>query len=167
MYSVLRELLLNGHLSGAAVDVFPKEPASNVEQFDSPLQGVENVILTPHIGGSTIEAQENIAESVASRLVKLMNNGTTATAVNVPQVQLPRLHSGHHRIIHYHRNVPGVLSKLHTAIADLGVNIAAEHLQSNTEHAYLILDISQSSHEDELRDRLRALDETIRLRCLW
>ena len=117
--------------AGAAVDVFPKEPASNDEPFTSPLQGLDNVILTPHIGGSTIEAQINIAESAAQRLVRLMNNGTTTTAVNVPQVQLPRLHSNHHRIIHYHRNVPGVLSQLHSTLAELGINIASEYLQSD------------------------------------
>ena len=163
----LREALETGHLNGAAVDVFPQEPSSNEEPFGSALQGAQNVILTPHIGGSTIEAQENIADSAASRLVRLLNNGTTATAVNVPQVQLPRLHSDHHRIIHFHRNVPGVLGKLHTAIADLGINIAAEHLQSDPDHAYLILDISPSSKEDELNARLRAFEETLRLRILW
>ena len=96
-----------------------------------------------------------------------MNNGTTASAVNVPSVQLPRLHANHHRIIHFHRNVPGVLSKLHTMIADLGINIAAEHLQSNPEHSYLILDISPSSRETDLKDKLMALDETIRVRIIW
>lgn len=163
----LRDALESGHLAGAAVDVFPSEPASNDEAFASALQGVRNVILTPHIGGSTMEAQQNIAESAANRLVRLMNNGTTTTAVNVPQVQLPRLHSDHHRIIHFHRNVPGVLGKLHTAIAELGINIAAEFLQSDPEHAYLILDISPSSEENKLNERLRNFEETIRLRMLW
>ncbi len=163
----LRSALDSGHINGAAVDVFPQEPSSNQESFASALQGANNVILTPHIGGSTIEAQESIAESAASRLVRLMNNGNTATAVNVPQVQLPRLHSDHHRIIHFHRNVPGVLGKLHTAIAELGINIAAEYLQSDPNHAYLILDISPSSREDELSERLRAFEETLRLRMLW
>ena len=163
----LADVLRGGHLGGAAVDVFPKEPASNDESFESPLQGIPNVILTPHIGGSTMEAQENIAESSATRLVRLMNNGTTATAVNVPQVQLPRLHANHHRIIHFHRNVPGVLSKLHTTIAELGINIAAEHLQSDPAHSYLILDISPSSRELDLRAKLMAFEETIRVRIIW
>jgi D-3-phosphoglycerate dehydrogenase len=163
----LREVLLKKHLAGAAVDVFPKEPASNDEAFHSPLRGLDNVILTPHIGGSTIEAQQNIAESAATRLVRLMNNGTTASAVNVPPVQLPRLHANHHRIIHFHRNVPGVLSKLHRVIADLDINIAAEHLQSNPDHSYLILDISPSSKETDLREKLMAFEETLRVRILW
>ena len=163
----LRAALLSGHLAGAAVDVFPKEPASNDEPFTSPLQGLDNVILTPHIGGSTIEAQINIAESAAQRLVRLMNNGTTTTAVNVPQVQLPRLHSNHHRIIHYHRNVPGVLSQLHSTLAELGINIASEYLQSDDTHAYLILDISPSSKELDLRHRFQSMTETVRVRVLW
>ena len=125
------------------------------------------MILTPHIGGSTIEAQINIAESAAQRLVRLMNNGTTTTAVNVPQVQLPRLHSNHHRIIHYHRNVPGVLSQLHSTLAELGINIASEYLQSDDTHAYLILDISPSSKELDLRHRFQSMTETVRVRVLW
>ena len=163
----LTAALDSGHLSGAAVDVFPKEPGSNAEPFTSPLAGRENVILTPHIGGSTVEAQVSIAESSANRLIRLMNNGATATAVNVPQVQLPRLHGDHHRIVHFHRNVPGVLGQLHTAIAELGINIAAEYLQSNPDHAYVILDISPSDREAELVSRLSAIPETIRLRTLW
>ena len=163
----LKSALDSGHLQGAAVDVFPKEPASNREPFVSPLAGMENVILTPHIGGSTVEAQVSIAESSANRLIRLMNNGTTATAVNLPEVQLPRLHGDHHRILHFHRNVPGVLGQLHTAIAELGINIAAEYLQSNPDHAYVILDISPSDREAELFARLEAIPETIRLRTLW
>ncbi len=163
----LRACLDSGHLGGAAIDVFPEEPSANHSKFMNTLQNAPNVILTPHIGGSTAEAQENIANSAASRLIKLMNNGTTATAVNVPQVQLPRLHSDHHRILHFHRNVPGVLSKLHTAIAELGINIAAEFLQSDPAHAYMILDISPSTEESALNERLLAFDETIRVRMLW
>ena len=87
--------------------------------------------------------------------------------MNVPAVQLPRLHANHHRIIHFHKNVPGVLSKLHTGIAELGINIAAEYLQSNPEHSYLILDIGQSDQEEQLREQLLAYEETIRLRILW
>ena len=158
--------LRSRHLAGAAVDVFPREPQTNDEPFESPLQGIENVILTPHIGGSTLEAQRNIAESVASRLVKLMNNGCTATAVNVPEVQLPRLHADDHRILHFHRNVPGVLSQLHTAIADLGVNISSEYLQTNAEIGYCILDVGPK-HGEALKERLREIPETIRVRTLW
>ena len=140
-----------GRVGGAAVDVFPEEPSSNQQPFSSPLQNLDNVILTPHIGGSTVEAQISIAQSTSQRLTKLMNNGTTATAVNVPEVQLPRLRSAHHRIIHYHRNRPGVLSKLHRIIGDLEINIAAEYLQSNPEFSYLILDVDPSAHEGQLK----------------
>ena len=97
----------------------------------------------------------------------LINNGNTAIAVNVPQVQLPRLHGDHHRVIHFHKNVPGVLGKLHTAIAEFGINIAAEFLQSDPEHAYLILDIAPSNQEEALKQRLLDFDETIRVRMLW
>ena len=112
----LAQALESEHLAGAAVDVFPKEPSSNQERFTSRLQNITNVILTPHIGGSTVEAQISIAQSASSRLVKLMNNGTTATAVNVPQVQLPRLSRENHRLIHFHRNRPGVLGKLRASL---------------------------------------------------
>ena len=163
----LADALRSGHLAGAAVDVFPKEPASNQESFSSPLQELENVILTPHIGGSTVEAQISIAQSASSRLVKLMNNGTTATAVNVPEVQLPRLRRDHHRLIHFHQNKPGVLSKLHRIIGDLGINITAEFLQSDPEFSYLIIDLSPSPHEVKLKEAILAMDETIRVRFLW
>ncbi len=158
--------LKSGHLGGAAVDVYPKEPASNSEPFDSPLMGLDNVILTPHIGGSTVEAQEDIGRSVAGRLVKFMNNGSTQTAVNVPEVALPMQHAGHHRILHFHRNVPGVLGRVNTVVGELGANIAAEYLQSNGTHAYVILDVSPE-HGEALKERLAAIPETIRVRTLW
>ena len=163
----LATALKEGRVGGAAVDVFPEEPSSNQQPFSSPLQNLDNVILTPHIGGSTVEAQISIAQSTSQRLTKLMNNGTTATAVNVPEVQLPRLRSAHHRIIHYHRNRPGVLSKLHRIIGDLEINIAAEYLQSNPEFSYLILDVDPSAHEGQLKSAILDMDETIRVRFLW
>ena len=162
----LAESLRSGHLGGAAMDVFPKEPSSSEEPFDSPLRGIENVILTPHIGGSTQEAQEKIAHEVGTKLVKFINNGSTTTAVNVPEVELPKLHGDHHRILHYHRNVPGVLSKMHQVMSDLGANVAAEFLQSNPHYSYVILDIA-SGESDEIKRRLADMPETIRVRTLW
>lgn len=162
----LASAIKSSHIAGAAVDVFPTEPESNAQPFTSPLVGLPNVILTPHIGGSTLEAQRNIAEEVAAKLARFMNNGSTATAVNFPEIDLPLLHAGHHRVLHYHHNVPGVLSKLHGAIAELGVNIAAEALQSNPRYGYVILDIDPTN-ADAVKARLRNIPETIRVRTLW
>lgn len=162
----LASALKDGKLGGACVDVFPKEPASSQEPFDSPLRGLENVILTPHIGGSTLEAQENIAHEVGTKLVKYINNGSTTTSVNVPEVELPKLHDDHHRILHYHKNVPGVLSKMHQIMSDHGANVAAEFLQSNPNYSYVILDIA-SGESEEIKRRLADMPETIRVRTLW
>ena len=167
----LADAIHSGHIGGAAVDVFPSEPAVNGDDFNSPLCGCPNVILTPHVGGSTIEAQRNIAESVSGRLVKLMNNGSTTTAVNIPEVQLPRLHPGCHRVLHFHRNVPGVLGRLHSAIAEFDVNIVAQYLQTDAHHAYAILDIEtpyggDKDKDAELKAALRT-PETIRVRTIW
>lgn len=155
-----------GHLAGAAVDAFPAEPGSNTEPFTSPLRGLPNVILTPHVGGSTEEAQKNIAIEVAGKLVRLMNNGSTTTALNIPEAELPNLHADHHRILHIHRNVPGVLSSMHRMIADMGVNIAAEHLQSDARLGYVILDVNAAQGE-QVAEALRAIPETIRVRAIW
>ena len=158
--------LRDGRIAGAAVDVFPSEPGSNAETFTSPLQGLANVILTPHVGGSTEEAQRNIAIEVAGKLVRLMNNGSTSTALNVPEAELPNLHPDHHRILHIHRNVPGVLSKMHGLIADMGVNVAAEHLQSDAQLGYVILDVDAAQGELVV-EALRTIPETIRVRAIW
>ena len=172
----LAAALKEGKLSGAALDVFPEEPAGRGEGFRSEVCGLANVILTPHIGGSTEEAQEAIGEDVALKLAKFINNGSTTGAVNVPEVELPEQgerasaegagESRHHRILHFHRNVPGVLSKMHSAIADLGVNIVAEHLQTRGEVGYVVLDIAPTEGKAIL-ERLRAMPETIRVRMLW
>ncbi len=162
----LAESLRSGHLSGAAIDVFPSEPAGASTAFQSPLQGIPTVILTPHVGGSTLEAQIDIAESVSSRLARFVSLGSTATAVNVPEVALPRLHRAHHRVLHFHRNVPGVLSHLNAAIAELGINIAAQFLQSDQQHSFAILDVN-GGDSTLLRDRLAAIPETISVRVIW
>lgn len=178
--TALAAALRAGKLAGAALDVFPVEPTGKGEAFESEVRGLKNVILTPHVGGSTEEAQEAIAEDVAAKLVKFVNNGSTTGAVNVPQVELPgqeegieaRRHGGtegkgrQHRILHFHRNVPGVLSKMHGAIAELGVNINAEYLQTNREVGYVVLDVDPTNGEKVLA-RLRSIPETIRVRMLW
>lgn len=177
--AALRSALSDGRLSGAALDVFPKEPAGKGESFESEIRGVENVILTPHIGGSTEEAQEAIARDVAEKLIKYVNNGSTTGAVNVPQVELaeqggrgasrsaePDLDgTRQHRILHFHRNVPGVLSKMHGVIAKLGVNINAEYLQTNRDVGYVVLDVDPTQGQAVL-EGLREIPETIRVRML-
>ena len=165
--AALAAALREGRLGGAAVDVFPEEPGASRATFESPLRGAPNVILTPHIGGSTVEAQRNIADEVGSKLVKLMNVGSTTTCVNLPEVDLPLLHERHHRILHIHHNVPGVLSRMHAIMAELGVNIAAEFLQSDPKRSYVIVDVDPARGE-ELKERIRAeVGETIRVRSIW
>ncbi|MBY0313327.1 MAG: phosphoglycerate dehydrogenase [Phycisphaerales bacterium] len=171
--------LKSGKVAGAALDVFPVEPSSNSEMFQSEIRGLGNVILTPHIGGSTEEAQAAIAEDVATKLVRFMNNGSTTGAVNVPQVDLPEQdeieESGkggggakkrHHRILHFHRNVPGVLSRINSVMAELGVNIAGQYLKTNEDVGYVVLDIAPAKAEPIL-ERIRQIPETIRVRMLW
>lgn len=155
--------LRSGHLSGAALDVFPSEPASRDEPFESTLRGLGNVILTPHIGGSTEEAQEAIAVEVAEKLVRHWASGSTASAVNFPEVDLPYLRAGQVRIMHVHRNVPGVLSTMHGHFAREGVNINAEYLQSDPHTSYVILDVDPFEGDGIVR-ALAALPETVRMR---
>lgn len=166
----LVEAIRSGHLAGAALDVFPHEPVSGEEPFESDVKGLANVILTPHIGGSTEEAQESIAEDVATKLVRFLDVGTTTGAVNLPEVELPSQvgpgDSRPHRILHTHRNVPGVLSQLHAAISRLGVNVVGEYLRTNEQVGYVVLDVDPTQ-TDALQDALRAIPETIRLRTLW
>lgn len=170
----LAEALRTGKLGGAALDVFPDEPAGNDEKFVSVVQGLPNVLLTPHIGGSTLEAQASIAEDVCTKLARFVNNGSTTGAVNVPEVELPEQNRGdskgntvrRHRILHFHRNVPGVLSKMHTLISGLKVNVDAEYLQTNKDVGYVVLDVAPTE-ADVLMKGLREIPETIRARMLW
>jgi D-3-phosphoglycerate dehydrogenase len=159
----LAAALRSGHLSGAAADVFPEEPAENGQGFRTPLAGLGNVILTPHIGGSTEEAQEAIAVDVAEKLARFWRHGTTATAVNFPQVDLPQVKDGLLRILHVHRNVPGVLGTMHTLLAKAGINIHAEFLQSDSDTSFVILDVDPFG-DATLLDGLGAMPETIRMR---
>ena len=159
--------LRDGHLAGAAVDVFPVEPASNVDRFVSPLQNLPNVILTPHIGGSTEEAQDRIGGEVARKLIDYSDVGSTLGAVNFPQVQMPARPTGT-RFIHVHRNIPGVLGQVNEAVSRHGINILAQYLQTDPEVGYVVLETDVVGGEGEaLLADLRAVDGTIRVRVLY
>ncbi|MEQ8484719.1 MAG: phosphoglycerate dehydrogenase [Pseudomonadales bacterium] len=157
--------LESGALLGAAIDVFPKEPKSNDETFASPLVGMPNVILTPHVGGSTQEAQENIGFEVAEKLIRYSDNGSTLSAVNFPEVALPE-HPGQHRLLHIHRNVPGVLSAINRVLSEQVVNVTGQYLQTNAEIGYVVIDI-ETDYSGPVLDALRAVPETIRARVLF
>ncbi len=161
----LAQALREGRLAGAAVDVFPVEPKSNKDEFTSPLRGLDNVILTPHIGGSTQEAQANIGLEVAEKLVKYSDNGTSITSVNFPEVALPA-HPGKHRILHVHHNQPGVLSAINQVFAELRVNIAGQYLQTDDRLGYVVIDLDAQSSELAL-EKLSQVDGTIRCRVLF
>ena len=160
----LTAALQSGHLAGAAVDVFPVEPTANGEAFVSPLQAFDNVLLTPHIGGSTQEAQENIGLEVSSKLVKYSDNGSTLTAVNFPEVSLPE-HRGSSRLLHIHHNQPGVLNQINQAFAEEGINIAGQYLQTTADIGYVVIDVETERSEEALA-RLKQIDGTIRARIL-
>ncbi len=161
----LAQALREGRLAGAAVDVFPVEPKSNKDEFTSPLRGLDNVILTPHIGGSTQEAQANIGLEVAEKLVKYSDNGTSITSVNFPEVALPA-HPGKHRILHVHHNQPGVLSAINQVFAELRVNIAGQYLQTDDRLGYVVIDLDAQSSELAL-EKLSQVEGTIRCRVLF
>lgn len=160
----LHQALLSGHIASAALDVFPVEPTGNDQAFVSPLCGLDNVLLTPHIGGSTHEAQENIAVDVASKLARYSDNGSTMGAVNFPQVALPD-HSNARRIMHIHRNEPGVLQAINAIISESKVNIAAQFLQTLPDVGYVVMDL-ECQDPANMVDRLSALPATIRCRYL-
>ena len=154
-------------LAGAAIDVFPVEPSANTERFISPLQGIDNVILTPHVGGSTEEAQERIGLEVAKKLIEYSDVGSTLGAVNFPQVQLPPRPAGT-RFLQIHRNVPGEMRRLNEVFARHRVNIAAQYLQTNAEIGYVVLDADGAVPDaPEIVKELRDMDGTIRARVLW
>ncbi len=161
----LADALRERRVLGAAIDVFPEEPASNNELFVSPLLACDNVILTPHIGGSTAEAQENIGFEVADKLIRYSDNGSTLSAVNFPEVSLPA-HSNSHRLLHIHRNIPGVLSRINHVFGETGINIAAQHLQTNAEIGYVVIDV-EAEHSQAALEQLRNVEGTIRTRVLF
>ncbi len=162
-HGALRDHLLSGHIAGAAVDVFPSEPKKAGDPFTSSLQGIPNVILTPHVGGSTEEAQEDIGRFVAGKLRDFLGGGVTTMSVNLPTVQLDGAASGRTRILHIHRNVPGVLATANGVLADFGVNIDSQSLSTRGDLGYVITDVA-GGVPAELLDKLRGLPETIRLR---
>lgn len=154
-----------GKLLGAAIDVFPVEPKSNDEEFISPLRAFDNVILTPHVGGSTIEAQENIGFEVAEKLVKYSDNGSTITSVNFPEVALPA-HPDKHRLLHIHENIPGVLTAINHVFSDHDINISGQYLQTNDKVGYVVMDID-AEHSDLAVKQLKQVNGTIRCRVLF
>jgi len=160
----LADALANKKVAGAAIDVFPIEPKSNEEEFISPLRAFDNVILTPHIGGSTKEAQENIGLEVASKLAKYSDNGSTLSAVNFPEVSLPG-HVGTSRLLHIHRNQPGVLTQINQAFAKHDINIAAQYLQTADQIGYVVIDIEVENRALALKE-LKQIEATIRVRLL-
>jgi D-3-phosphoglycerate dehydrogenase len=154
-----------GHLAGAAIDVFPVEPQGNDAKFESPLVRFDNVLLTPHIGGSTAEAQENIGREVAAKLVRYSDNGSTVTAVNFPEVSLPE-HTGRSRLLHIHRNVPGVMARINERFSAAGINIAGQFLRTNEEVGYVVIDVDSAAGQ-VAQDELCSIPGTIRCRVLY
>ena len=163
-HAALRRHLESGHLAGAAVDVFPSEPKGRGDEFISELRGLPNVILTPHIGGSTEEAQADIGSFVANKLAQFISDGATTLSVNFPPVALPH-QTGTHRLIHIHRNTPGVLAAVNGILADHNVNVEGQLLGTRSELGYVVTDIG-TDYPDEVLAQLRAMSQTIRLRVL-
>ena len=163
-HAALRAHLDSGHLAGAAVDVFPKEPKGRGDEFVSELRGLPNVILTPHIGGSTEEAQADIGAFVANKLAQYATEGVTTLSVNLPAVAMPQ-QPGTHRLVHVHRNTPGVLAAVNSILAGHSVNVEGQLLGTRGEIGFLLTDIG-TRYPDEVLDRLRAMEQTIRLRVL-
>lgn len=163
--NALRRNLENGKIRGAAIDVFPDEPESNYQKFKCELSGFDNVILTPHIGGSTEEAQENIASFVSSKIIDFINIGTTSLSVNFPNLQLPEVKNAH-RLIHIHQNVPGILAKINNTLASYNINILGQYLKTNEEIGYVITDISKNYNKSLLKE-LKEIPQTIKLRILY
>lgn len=163
----LAAALSSGHLAGAAIDVFPVEPKGNDDIFASPLCGMDNVILTPHVGGSTLEAQDNIGAEVAVKMVRYSDNGSTLSAVNFPEVSLPA-HPESRRLLHIHRNVPGVLSQINEVFSRENVNINGQYLQTDPDIGYVVIDVATSEKQgSDLRDALAAIPGTLRTRVLY
>ena len=161
----LAEALNGSHIGGAAIDVFPVEPRSNNDEFVSPLRGLDQCILTPHIGGSTQEAQENIGVEVAEKLTRYSDNGTTTSAVNFPEVALPE-HEGKHRLLHVHQNIPGIMSAINQVFSESSVNVSGQYLQTMGDTGYVVIDI-ESDYSKTLISQLSGIEGTLRTRVLF
>jgi D-3-phosphoglycerate dehydrogenase len=161
----LSESLKNGDLGGAAIDVYPQEPEKNGDAFTSPLQNLSNVLLTPHVGGSTEEAQQNIGEDVSNKLFQFLEKGITNGSHTVPSLALPA-QEGTHRILHIHRNVPGVLSDINTRLSSHDINIIAQYLKTNDEIGYVVLDVDKDL-SNQASELLKEVKETIKVRVLY
>ncbi len=161
----LRKFIVDGHISGAAIDVFPWEPEKNGDRFQTPLQDLPNVILTPHIGGSTEEAQQNIGEDVSVKLLNYLEKGITFGSHTVPALALPP-QEGSHRILHIHNNVPGVLSAINTQLSKHNINIVGQYLKTNEDIGYVVLDVDKKLSSQALQ-LLKEVKETIKVRMLY
>ncbi|RYZ38295.1 MAG: phosphoglycerate dehydrogenase, partial [Sphingobacteriales bacterium] len=161
----LREAILNKKVGGAAIDVFPTEPEKNGDQLKTPLQGLDNVLLTPHIGGSTEEAQVNIGIDVSDKLISFIETGNTQGSLTIPALTLT-MQENAHRILHIHRNIPGVLSEINTTLARNGINILGQYLRTNESVGYVVLDISEAIASSAF-DLLKEVKGTIRVRILY
>lgn len=161
----LAAAIKDGHLLGAAIDVFPEEPKGNDDEFVSPLREFDNVILTPHIGGSTQEAQENIGTEVSEKLIMYSDNGSTLSAVNFPEVALPS-HPDMHRLLHIHRNIPGILSQINAIFSENDINICGQYLQTNQDVGYVVIDVNKGYSQLAI-EKLRTIEGTIRTRVLF
>jgi len=163
--NALKENIKNGKVAGCAIDVFPYEPVSNDEEFQSELRGLPNTIITPHIGGSTLEAQENIGNFVPAKMMDYINTGSTSISVNFPNLTLPILKDAH-RLIHIHHNVPGILAKINQILAENGINIVGQYLKTNESIGYVITDINKEYDKDVIT-KLREIEQTIKFRVLY
>jgi D-3-phosphoglycerate dehydrogenase len=161
----LRKSILDENISGAAIDVFPLEPEKNGDKFQTPLQDLPNVILTPHIGGSTEEAQQNIGEDVSNKLFNFLEKGITLGSHTVPALALPP-QEGSHRILHIHNNVPGVLSEINTTLSKNNINILGQYLKTNDEIGYVVLDVDKQISSKALQ-LLKGVKQTIKVRILY
>lgn len=162
--NALKKYILNGKIAGAALDVFPHEPKNSDEPFMSPLQNLPNVLLTPHIGGSTEEAQQNIGEFVSNKLIEFVKNGGSFASVNFPKIKLPSI-TNSRRLIHVHKNEPGVLSKINSVFAHSSVNILAQYLRTNELIGYVIADVDKK-YKESLLDELKTIEHTIKARII-